>query len=154
MSRQAGHAAVRRLQIEVVDGKVHADKATAIYRAMTRPRVRVAGRAAEVTPDEGRISYDEARRRQAVADALMAERAELLQRRELVRVADLRMSMGRYLTAARDICLGTGARLAPLLAAEGDIAKCAALIDVEMRGVLHALVEADAKALQGEVPAP
>lgn len=156
ISRQAGHAAVRRLQIELVDGKLHGAKATAIYKAMTRQRVRVGERTKAAAPDAAgeRISYDEARRRQAVADARMAERAEMLQRREVILVADLRNEMGRYLTAAKETLLSTGARLAPLLAAEGDIGRCAKMVDDEMRLVLHALAEGDARVLAGEVPAP
>ena len=144
VSRQAAHAAIRRLKIELVDGKVHAAKATAIYKAMTRTRVRVAGRkAGNQVPVGEHVSYDEARRREAVATARIREREAALQAGTLVEVDKLRDVMGKHLVAAREIAMSCGARLAPVVAAESDIATVHRLIDLEMHRMLHEIAGTD-----------
>lgn len=145
MSRQAAHRAIKRCGIEVVDGRVHAVRATALYKAQTRPRVRVAGRSVADAPlqaaDSGRISYDEARRRQAVADMLQAERDELRQRGRLVWVDQVRDAMAAKVSAAKGVLLDVSARLTPLLAATSDPAEIARLLDDEHHRALERLAE-------------
>lgn len=144
LSRQAAYKAVHRCGIELADGRVHAVRATALYKAQTRPRVRVAGRHAEPGPtppadSAARVSYDEARRRQAVAEALMAERAERVQAGELVEVAAVRREHGRRLTALRESLLQMPARLSAGLAAEGSQQGCHDLLQREVYAILEAV---------------
>jgi hypothetical protein len=128
---------VRRLGLPLQEGRLDADLADAAYRALTRPRVRVAGRQAAPSPAATAVTYDEARRREAVARAEMAEREAALQAAELVPVADVRRALAARLTAARERLVGMSSRLAPLVAAETDALACAALIDQEVVDALR-----------------
>jgi len=141
ISRQAAHAALRRVAIPVVNGKIDAVRATAAYNATTRQRVRTAGRTRTSAPTD-HMSYDEARRRQAAADATRAEVELAVRLGELVRASDVRAAVGPRLIAARDRLLNISARVAPLLAVETDAAIIAGLIDVEIHQALAELSRA------------
>ena len=155
ISKQAAHKAVRRLGIELVDGKLHAVKATAIYRGMTRPRVRVSGRQAdaEMPPpsDAPRVTYDEARRREAVATAEMRERESALQAGELVRRADVERGAFEVARELRDRLATCARRIASEVAAIATAEGCEAVIDREHRIVLELLVAALRAKLGSEV---
>lgn len=58
---------------------------------------------------------------------------------ELVSVADVRQELAKRLVACREYLLQIPSRLAPLLAAETDPAKCFALMDAELRHALAVL---------------
>ena len=60
----------------------------------------------------------------------------------LVRASDVRMQYARRLAALREAVLQVPARLAPVLAAEVDIARCHDTIQVELHGVLAVVSEA------------
>jgi hypothetical protein len=145
ISKQAAFAAVKRCSIPVENGQVDVEVATALYRSRTRSRVKseqpaAAGLAAP-PPDGGqaleRITYDEARRRQAVAEALMSERAERLQAGELIEVQAVRHAHGRRLAALREALLQIPARVAPVLAAETEQARCHDVVQRELHSVLR-----------------
>lgn len=135
VSRPAVARAVREGRISTTpDGLIEHAVADLQWQANTRPRVK----ATELAPDAakqagGAMSYQEARRRQAVADALMAERAELLQAGELIRVQAVRDALALDYATTREGLLQLPARLAPLLAAEGD----PAAVERMLRGEIH-----------------
>lgn len=145
ISKQAAFAAVKRCSIPVDAGMVDVEVATALYRSRTRSRVKAAPSAAAglaaPPPDGGqpmdRVTYDEARRRQAVAEALMAERAERVQAGELIEVQAVRHAHGRRLAALREALLQIPARLAPVVAAESDQARCHDAMQREIHAVLR-----------------
>lgn len=134
-TRQAVGRALREGRISTTpEGLIDPVAADAQWAAHSRPRVRSrppADTSAPPASDGDRISYDEARRRQAIADMLQAERDELLQRGRLVWVDSVRDATARKLTAARQILLDASARLTPLLAATSDPAEIARLLDEE-----------------------
>jgi hypothetical protein len=75
-----------------------------------------------------------ARRERAEADIAELKLAEL--RGELVRAADVKASHARRLSALRDSILQLPARLAPVLAAEADAARCHDTLQAELHAVL------------------
>ena len=141
ITRQAAHTAVRRSGIPLQDGRVDPAVASALYRQRTRPRVRTKA-PATAAPEPGQpapeISYQEARRRQAVADMLQAERLEAEQRGELLRREVMERVVGDLAAALKQRVMQVKARLAPLLAAETDVAKVSAMLDAELRAALEA----------------
>jgi hypothetical protein len=80
-----------------------------------------------------------ARREAAEADLAEIRLAEL--RASLVKVDDVRSSYARRVLALRDSLLQLSARLAPVVTAESDQARCQALIDAELRQVLQMVTE-------------
>lgn len=142
-SRQAVGRALREGRITATaEGLIDPVAADAQWAARSRPRVRVgASRPAAVAapPADDRVSYDEARRRQAVADALMAERAERVQRGELVPVAAVRQALAARLSSARQALTDMSARLSPVLAAESDPAVIGRLLDDDVARALEAI---------------
>lgn len=120
MTRQAGHAAVRRCNIprRAEDGKVSRVEADALYLAKTRAYAKKsakAGPAAAQAPEGEHVTYQEAKRREAVARAIMAERELAEQAGELVRVGLVRDTWGRLLGEAKARLLNMPSRLAPLV---------------------------------------
>lgn len=140
-SRPAVARAVREGRITATpEGLIDPAVADIQWQAHTRPRVRVKGRqAAELPLDAGppRVTYDEARRRQAVADAIMAERAERLQAGSLVRLDDITREHSRLLTSLRDAFRNIPARLCATLAAEADPHRVDALLQAEIDAALR-----------------
>jgi hypothetical protein len=123
VTRQAVREAIRAGRITVdADGLLDPVAADAQWQARTRPRARPAGGASQAAPDTtaGGTGYLEAKRRQAVADAEVAELRLAELRGELVRVADVRHAYGRRLAGLREALLSLPPRLAPVLAAEPD----------------------------------
>jgi hypothetical protein len=138
ISRQAAWQAVRRLAIPVQPGGlIDAVAATAVYNAKTQRRVRVAARqtaSAGVGP-----SYDEARRRSAVAEAERAELELAELKGDLVRLATVKASLARQYIAAREIVLGWPARTAPLLIGVADQGAVEAVLHAEVHRLLEHL---------------
>ena len=143
ISRQAAYEAVKRCRIPMADGMVDAEAATALYRARTRKSMNGGAVGASSDPRPGtdeRVSYEEARRREAVANALMRERAEREQAGELVSAAAVRQVHGRRLAALREALLQVPARMAPVVAAETDERRVHDLLRDELHAVLAASV--------------
>lgn len=143
ISKQAGYQAVRRCGIPVDDGKVDPDVATTLYRKYTRARANERRKPAEgatvagapVMPaGDGDYWANRARREKAEADTAELKLAEL--RGELVRVAHVRAAQARRIAALREGLLQIPARLAAVMAAESDQAKCHDLLQAELHGVL------------------
>jgi hypothetical protein len=142
ISRQAAHLAVKRCGIPLQDGRLDPAVASALYRQRTRPRARTRDTgpppAADLAPaGADRVSYQEAKRRQAVADAIMAEREQQLQAGELTRVAEVKADHSRLLVSLRDAFMNIPPRLAAVLAAETDARVIATALEVEIAAALR-----------------
>lgn len=95
--------------------------------------------------DAGFVSYSEARRREAVARAILAERAAAEQAGELVRAAEVTHSLAAAFSHFRTGLLQLPARLAPELAAVSDQAVVHRLLDDGLHQCLHQLREESAR---------
>ena len=154
MSRQAAHKAVKRLGIELRDGKLHAGRATAIYTAMTRPRVKArepAAAAAGPVAAES-MSYHEARRRQAVADATTAEINLAILRKRAMWTDDATRMWQHLALIVTPALLNFPARVGPLVAAETSPMAVQLLLQKEVHQILTDLADgvAAAEATVGE----
>ncbi|MCU0940209.1 MAG: hypothetical protein MUC86_13995 [Burkholderiaceae bacterium] len=89
------------------------------------------------------ILAERLRRERAEADR--AERENLLAEGKLVRVADVMPALDAYHLAAKTVVLTWPARMAPVLAAEDDARRVAALLDAEVRDLLQAMHDAMAR---------
>lgn len=120
----------------------HSVEAARRWRAASvRERAGSAPPPAAPPADGAHVSYQEARRREAVARATAAETDVAERRGELIAVERLRRVMGARMVPAREILRGVGARVGPLVAGL-DAAQAAAALDAEMRRV-----EAELRAL-------
>lgn len=106
------------------------------------PRPAASGGAPPRKPDGAAIgeTHDEARTRREIADADLAELKLRELRSELVRAADVRMTYAKRVAALREALLQIPARLATVLAAEPDQAKCHVALEHELHQVLSQLV--------------
>jgi len=94
-----------------------------------------------------RVSYEDARRRRELAEAEIAEMKQAEMAGTLIRADAVRSAWAAKITGARDALLQIPSRLAPVLAAEGDLVKVTALLEDELRQALAELstpVEASA----------
>ncbi len=144
VSRPAVARAVREGRISTTpDGMIEHAVADIQWQANTRPRARATAPAAPPPVHGGEvITYQEARRRQAVADALMAERAELLQAGALIGVQAVRDALALDFATTREGMLQLPARLGPLLAAEADPAAVERVLRAEIHQALTRLAAA------------
>lgn len=92
--------------------------------------------------DDGGNDYWTNRARRERAEADLAELKLAEQCGELVRAADVRSHHQRKLAALRDALLQIPARLASVLAAENDAARCHDALQQELHGVLAQIAEA------------
>lgn len=142
LSKQAAHKAVQRCGIPKDErGLVSKAVADALYLARTRPRAKVRPVESDrVAPAEDpALTYQEARRRQAVADALRAE-LDLRERcGELVDAAAARAALQRQCVEAREALLQVPARLSAVLASESDVAAVHRHLTEAMHRALAAL---------------
>lgn len=144
--------AVRDGRISLIDGKIDPVAADAQWARNTR--VRAGSRStddanlqAPAGPSRGRSDEDgddgywasKARREKAEADLAELKLAE--QRGELVRAADVRAAQARRLAALRESLLQLPARLAPVLAAEADAARCHDTLQAELHALLEQMTE-------------
>ena len=156
MSRQAGYASIKRCGIPVDGGLVDADVATMLHRKRTRTRANekrlqgdspgrapsdLADAAAAVgsssASDSGEPgNYWESRARREQAEAELAELKLAEQRSELVRAADVRSAWAKRAAGLREALLQMPARLAAVLAAETDQARCHDAMQAELHTVL------------------
>ena len=147
--------AVRDGRITLINGKIDPVAADAQWARNTR--VRAGSRAtddanlqtghASASPGRGRADEDgddgywqsKARRERAEADLAELKLAE--QRGELVRAEAVRAAQARRLAALRESLLQLPPRLAPVLAAQEDAARCHDLLQIELHQVLEHMVE-------------
>lgn len=97
--------------------------------------------AAESTDDSAVTSYHVAKTLREVAEARLAQLRLAEARGELVRAADVRAAQARRLAALRESLLQLPARLAPVLAAEADAARCHETLQAELHAVLEQMTE-------------
>lgn len=150
ISKQAGYQAVRRCGIPIIEGKVDPDVATTLYRKYTRARTNERRRTTQdgataagqplMPVGDGDYWANRARREKAEADTAELKLAEL--RGELVRVADVKAAQARRIAALREGLLQIPARLAAVLAAESDQARCHDVLQAELHAVLAQVTEA------------
>ena len=115
-SLQAVRRALKEGRITAnAEGLVDPVAADAQWAANSRPRVKPQAPAAAPAANGEHVTYTEAKRREAVARAIMAERELALQAGELVRVALVRDTWGRLLGEAKARLLNMPSRLAPLV---------------------------------------
>jgi hypothetical protein len=142
---QAVTRAEREGRITVSDaGLIDPVAADATWQARTRPRATTkpppaAAAVIEPGPAEVQISYNEARRRQAVADAIHAERELQRQAGELVWLADVESEYTKLLVSVRETFLQLPARLVPLLVADPTPATMDAILRNEIGDALRGL---------------
>lgn len=150
MSRQGAHDAAKRYNFpRREDGKVSKAVCDALYAARARPRVKTRPTAPAEDRAEGYITYQEARRREAVARALMAEREAATQAGTLVYVDTVRDVWGRLLGEAKQRLLNMPGRLAPLVHAVSQ-EQAHEAIRREVYEVLTDLSRSDGIHLRGE----
>ncbi len=150
-SRQAVDQALKAGRITAdADGRIDPVAADAQWAARSRPRVRSSApppgtpdRADSPAAGTGQDTYLDARRREALARATLAELEVATQARALVSVAEVRASCAAHLSACRDILLGLAARLAPVLAAETDASRVHLLLESEHRRALQEMARVD-----------
>ncbi len=82
-------------------------------------------------------SHDEARTRREIAEADLAELKLRELRGELIRRDVMERVVGARAAVLRESVLQVKSRLTPLLAAESDAAKVAAMLDAELRAALQ-----------------
>jgi hypothetical protein len=145
--------AVRDGRISLIDGRI--DPVAADAQWLRNTRVRAGSRPAEDAnlasargSSGGRGRDDEAddywtsKGRRERAEAELAELKLAEQRGELVRAADVRAQHAGRLAMLRESLLQLPARMAPLLAVEGDAARCHDILQRELHGVLELATQA------------
>lgn len=137
-SAVAVHAAIKAGRITLVDGKI--DPAKADREWSKNSRVRVSTKSVK-RKTKTELSYQDARTAQAVADAEDAQLRVLERRGVLVHVDVHRARVSQHLSALKDAFLQMPARLAAVLAAETDEAKCHNIVQDEIFSVLARLTE-------------
>ena len=90
---------------------------------------------------EAPLGYNEAKTLREIAEARLAELKLAEQRGELVRVAEVESSLAAKVAALREGFLQMPARLAPIMAAESDQARCHDILQAELRQALSQLPE-------------
>lgn len=98
-------------------------------------------RANEVRYDGGALGegFDEARTREKIATANLAEMQEAELRGSLLRSDAVRAAWAAKITGTRDALLQIPSRIAPVLAAETDLVRVTALLEDELRRALAEL---------------
>lgn len=146
LSRPAVAKALREGRITATaDGLIDPVAADAQWLANTRARVSAAPPApapAAGLADDEPMTYNEAKRRQAVADMGHAELLLRELRGELVRVDAVRREYAKHLTAFRESLLTLPARLGPVLAAESDQRMVHDALQTELFAILAAAADA------------
>lgn len=148
ISKQAGYKAVERCEIPLVGGTVDPEVATMLYRKRTRVRTNAPRDDATVSPHRPRAAarpeledhsddYWHSRGRRERAQAELAELKLAEQRGELVRAAAVESAHGRRVSGLREALLQIPARLAAVLAAESDQARCHDVLQAELHQVLE-----------------
>lgn len=153
VSAVAVHKAVKAQRISTIDGKIDPTVADIQWQANTRPRaVRppapdpqtsaadypppapVASVAGEPVDD-----YWVSRARREAAEAQIAEMKRSEIEGTLIRTDALRQAWSKRIATTRDALLQIPARMAPVLAAESDMDRVAAVLEDELRQALAEL---------------
>ncbi len=145
ISRQQGYAAVDRCRIQVVDGKLDAESATALYHEHTRVRAGGAGRAkgkGDVPEGENSASASEyakqrARRESSEADIAEMKAAEM-SGKYLIK-ADVDASLFEVARSLRDGLTNCARRIAAEVAGLQTADDCEMVIDREHRALIESL---------------
>ncbi len=87
------------------------------------------------------LTYEEARRRRELAEAQKAELQLAELQGDLIRTADVRAAYAKRAAGLRDALLQIPARLAAVVAAEGDQAKCHDILQAELHQVLGQITD-------------
>jgi phage terminase Nu1 subunit (DNA packaging protein) len=151
------HKAVKAGRISLIDGKI--DPAVADIQWAANTRARVPHRKPDAKPapaqsievptphandqaPEGKTDdYWEARSRRETAEAAIAEMKAAEMCGVLIRTDAVRTAWANKITTARDALLQIPSRLAPVLAAEGDMERITELLEAELRQALMQLSE-------------
>ena len=141
--------AIKSGRITLIEGKIDPVAADAQWSRNTRARVNSRQRMAdEPAADAGQVqapapqeSYEAARRRRELAEAQMAELKLAELRGELVRVAGVRTEVAKLAAGLREGLMQIPARLAPVLAAEGDAGRVHDHLVDELRQVLQQVTD-------------
>lgn len=142
-SKSAVSKAVSKGRIQLYDGKVDVAEADRQWAKTTRARgdSRPAGTVEEVADDLQGNGYNSSRARRERYEADLAEMKVREAQGDLVRVAWVRQEMAKQIGQIRANLMQLPARLAPLVAAEGDVRKCRALLESSVRSLLSTLAE-------------
>lgn len=156
--RQCTEAAVRRAvtdgRITLIDGKIDPVAADAQWARNTRVRAgsrpaddaNLTGAAAAASgsesPREDPDAYWAVKARREKAEADMAELKLAEQLGELVRASDVRAAYSKRAAGLRESLLQIPARLAAVLAAESDQARCHDVLQAELHAVLQQVTDA------------
>jgi hypothetical protein len=119
----------------------HVHRRPAPGRVQPPASVPAAAAAQAPAPSAGHVTYTEARRREAVARAIMAERSAQEQAGELVRADEWAAALAKRVVAFREGLLQLPARLAPELAAASDQATVHRLLEDGLHQALAHLRE-------------
>lgn len=118
-------------------GDLLSDAGIAVAAAPSADEAAAAGGATSLQSDPG---YQEARSRQAQADARMAELKLAETEGQLVRIDQVRAELASKLAPVREGLLQIPARIASTLAAQSDPARVQTLLEAEIHQVLAPLV--------------
>jgi hypothetical protein len=164
ISRQSAHPHVKRLGIPIVDGKIDADYATALYKKNTRQRVNenkhpppdgkapASGAADRVgigggdAPDEV-PAYDVSRARREAAEATKAEIEAAKLADTFLDKADVDACMFEVARAMRDGLMNCARRIAADVASLTTADECEAVIETEHRTLLESMAHTLAEKL-------
>ena len=157
VSRQAVNDLVRRNILEVgQDGRIDTELARVALANRVRPSAKTASAATPAPPpattaanDAGAqadatsvTSFHVAKTLRETAEARIAQLKLAELQGDLIRTDAVRFAYTKRAVALRESILQIPARLAPVLAAESDKAKCHDIIQTELHAVLQQLAEA------------
>lgn len=148
--------AVRGGRISLIDGKIDPEVADIQWSEKTDATQQARGASGGHAPRPDarlpapapgdREGYFATKERRERAEAELAELELRERRRELVRAADVERETFVTHRALRDRFIGVPDRIAPIVAAETDVAKCHEIIASEIRAALREVVQALAEA--------
>lgn len=145
--------AIKAGRITLIDGKIDPDVADVQWARNSRARVRTGQEPPVRNPTHPQthglptgdddpitaprlLTYEEARRRRELAEAQKAELQLAELQGDLIRTADVRAAYAKRAAGLREALLQIPARLAAVVAAEGDQAKCHDILQAELHQVL------------------
>ncbi len=152
--------AIKAGRITLIDGKIDPDVADVQWARNSRARVRTGQEPPVRNPTHPQthglpagdddpitaprlLTYEEARRRRELAEAQKAELQLAELQGDLIRTADVRAAYAKRAAGLREALLQIPARLAAVVAAEGDQAKCHDILQGELHQVLAQVTEGD-----------
>jgi hypothetical protein len=153
--------AIKAGRITLIDGKIDPDVADVQWARNSRARVRTGQEPPVRNPTHPQthglpagdddpitaprlLTYEEARRRRELAEAQKAELQLAELQGDLIRTADVRAAYAKRAAGLREALLQIPARLAAVVAAEGDQAKCHDILQAELHQVLAQITTEEA----------